>query len=328
MNTLLAIAIFICVLCLIEVGYFALKTITNPEKGEIRKRLQKISTMGDQNGKIDILRKSQLSNIPWLNRLLSNFPVMNKLTRLLEQAGVPNKVGIFIFSSFLLALAGYFGGSGFISYSFKVLGSPLLPLPFAAFFGMLPFFYIKLKKKRRIEKFQAQLPEALDLIARSLRAGHAFSGGLKMVSDEMRDPIGTEFTRTLNEINFGVGVPEALKNLANRVDCEDLKFFVISVIMQRETGGNLAEILENLSYLIRERFKLYGHIRVLSSQARLSAYILVALPIVMAFVISFLRPGYFDVFFTDPMGTNLLIFAFFLMILGILAMKKMIKIRV
>jgi tight adherence protein B len=168
----------------------------------------------------------------------------------------------------------------------------------------------------------------MDLIARALKAGHALSGGLQLVGEEFGDPIGTEFERTVNEINFGVAVPEALKALARRVDCNDLKFFVMSVIIQRETGGNLAEILENIARLIRERFKLHGRIRVLSAEGKLSAIILVAIPFFLGFVLSIINPEYINTLFEDPIGIVLVIFACVMMAFGILMMKKMVAIRV
>src|SRR5208283_1574049 len=130
--------------------------------------------------------------------------------------------------------------------------------------------YILFKKKQRMKKFETQLPEALELVARTLRAGQAFSGGLGIVSEEFDDPIGTEFERTLDEINFGVSVGEALKNLTLRVDCPDLRFFVVSVSIQRESGGNLSEIIENIAHIVRERFKLMGKIRVLAAEGKMS----------------------------------------------------------
>lgn len=179
-----------------------------------------------------------------------------------------------------------------------------------------------------MQKFQRQLPDALDLVARSLKAGHAFSGGLKMVAEEFDNPVGVEFDKTMNEINLGVEVTELLKNLSNRVDCLDLNFFIISVIIQRETGGNLAEILENIARLIRERFKLHGRIRVLAAEGKLSAMILIALPFFVAFVISILNPKYIGTLITDPIGHILIAVAIIMMTLGILIMIRMIKIKV
>ena len=137
---------------------------------------------------------------------------------------------------------------------------------------MIPFFILYRKKKKRVAKFESQLPDALDLIARALKAGHAFSTGMRMVANEFDDPLGTEFGRTIDEISFGMELDQALKNLLKRVDCNDLKFFVMSLILHREAGGNLAEILGNISRLIRERFRLMRKVRVLSAQGRMSAY--------------------------------------------------------
>ena len=177
-------------------------------------------------------------------------------------------------------------------------------------------------------KFQAQLPEALDMMARSLRAGHAFSTGMKLASDEFDDPFGTEFSITLDEINYGLGVPEALKNLVNRVDCPDLNFFVIAVILQRETGGNLAEIMENIAHLIRERFKLYGQIKTLAAEGRLSMYVLLALPFFVAGVLFFSNPSYINTLLTDPAGKFLIGAALVMMVIGAIVMKRLVDIKV
>jgi tight adherence protein B len=194
--------------------------------------------------------------------------------------------------------------------------------------GSLPFFSVYLKKNRRMRKFGRQLPDALDLIVRALKAGHAFSSGLRMVADEFDDPVGPEFAKTMDEINFGVGVPEALINLSNRVDCPDIKFFVVSVIIQRETGGNLAEVLEKISHLIRERFKFYGRIRVLASEGKLSAIVLISLPFVICLMLLLVNPGFLEPLYTDPAGRLLIGAAVILMVMGIFIMKRMISIRV
>jgi tight adherence protein B len=177
-------------------------------------------------------------------------------------------------------------------------------------------------------KFQEQLPDALDLIARALKAGHAFSGGLKMVADEFADPIGTEFEKTIDEINFGVATDMAMKNLAHRVDCPDLQFFVVSVIIQRETGGNLAQILEKIASLVRERFRLYGKVRSLAAEGKLSAIILLSLPPAMAGYFFLVQPEYIGLLFMDPFGIAMVVGASIMMVIGTYVMKKMIEIRV
>jgi len=268
---------------------------------------------------VDLLRKKTLSQVPWLNRLLLSIRWAQKLDQLLQQADIRHPVGLFILLSVLLA-----SGGGLIA----AFVTPVLVLPAIALLGLIPFVYIYVKKRKRMRKFERQLPDTMDLIARALKAGHALSGGLQLVGEEFGDPIGTEFQRTVNEINFGVAVPDALKALAQRVDCKDLKFFVMSVIIQRETGGNLAEILENIARLIRERFKLQGRIRVLSAEGKLSAIILVAIPFFLGFALSIINPDYINTLFEDPIGIVLLVFASVMMALGILMMKKMVAIRV
>ncbi len=321
MNLITAIAVFILVLAFIEAVYLAFRTTRNPEKREVQRRLSALSFTSHQNEEIDIVRKRVLSEVPWLNRMLLSFRWTNRMYLLLEQAGIKRPLGLFILVSVLLAVGTL------------LIGSWMTPLyviiiPVAIFLGSLPFLYIYSKKNRRMRKFEAQLPDAMDLIARSLKAGHAFSSGLKMVGDEFGDPVGTEFDKTVNEINLGVGVIDALKNLLIRIDCPDLKFFVISVILQRETGGNLAEILENISRLIRERFKLHGRIRVLSAEGRFSAIILTCLPFFIALVLTLFNHVYLTTLITDPAGNIMIGLALLLIILGYFTMRKMIKIEV
>jgi len=321
MDLLTGIGIFTATVLLIEGGYFALQSLLRPDLRMVRSRLRAFSTGGDGTEPIDITRKEMFSEVPWLNRLLLNIRWTHKINRLLEQAGTRRPLGFFVLLTLVLAFAGYLGASLITTESVAlILG--------AAAFGVIPLLYIYTKKKRRMQKFQRQLPEALELIARALKAGNAFSGSLKMVADEFDDPIGPEFGKTLDEVNFGVGVNEALKNLASRADCVDLKFFVISVIIQKETGGNLAEILENIASLIRERFKLHGHVKALAAEGKISAITLVALPFVVGFIYHILNPGYMTILFTDPIGKMMIAFGIFMMILGVLVMRRMIEIKI
>jgi tight adherence protein B len=321
MNILLAIGLFIVVLLMVEAGYFGLRSIWKTEKQLVRRRLHSIAATSEEYEMIDLSRKSSFSQISWLNQILSRLRWTARVQRALEMANLPYPLGFFVLLSILLAALGYLAGSLKIT-------NPLFLLPGAVLLGMTPFFYIFFKKGKRMHHFQRQLPDVLDLIARSLKAGHALSGGLKMVVDEFGDPIGIEFAKTLNEINLGVGVPEALKNLSQRVDCLDLNFFVTSILIQRETGGNLAEILENIARLIRERFKLFGRIRALSAEGKFSAIILVVLPFLIALVISLFNPGYIQILIVDPIGPVFIAIALTLMILGIITMSRMIKIKV
>jgi tight adherence protein B len=321
MDLLIAMTIFILTVALIEGGYYALRRIRSPEKREVLRRLRGYPTKEYEREIIDIMRKSMLSDVPWLNRMLLSIRWTDKLSRMIEQSGTESTLGVFILLSIVLASGGFVIG-------LWVASNPLLSLIIAFFLGVFPFLYVYLKKKRRMEKFQRQLPDALDLIARALKAGHAFTGGLKMVGDELEEPVGTEFEKTLHEINFGSGIPEALKGLTQRVDCPDLRFFIISVIIQRETGGNLAEILGKIAYLIRERFKLQSRVHVLASEGKLSAIILIAIPFVIALALSVLNPVYIKTLFVDPVGKVLVAFALIMMAIGIVVMKRMIEIKV
>jgi tight adherence protein B len=321
MDLLIAATIFILTLALIEGAYYALRKIRSREKREVLRRLRGYPTTEYERQIIDIMRKSMLSEVPWLNQMLLSIRWTDKLSRLIEQSGTESTLGVFILLSILLAFGGFVIGLWATSYT-------LLSLIIGFFLGIFPFLYVYLKKKRRMEKFQRQLPDALDLIARALKAGHAFTGGLKMVGDELGEPVGTEFEKTLHEINFGSGIPEALKGLTQRVDCPDLRFFIISVIIQRETGGNLAEILTKIAYLIRERFKLQNRVQVLSAEGKLSAIILIAIPFVVALALSVLNPVYIKTLFIDPVGKALVAFALLMMGIGIVVMKRMIEIKV
>ena len=198
----------------------------------------------------------------------------------------------------------------------------------AILFGVAPLYYLQIKKKRRMRRFLEQLPDGLELIARGLRAGHAFTTGMKLAAENFDDPLGTEFEETLDEINFGISVPDALKNLAHRVDCPDLSFFVVSVVIQRETGGNLAEIIDSIARIIRERFKFEDKLRVLSGEARFSAKVLVALPLCVLVALRFLNPDYGNVMYEEPLGRFMLAGAACMMLFGIFVMSRMVKIEV
>ena len=315
------IIIFAVSIFVTEMLFYTYRTIRNPDRRKIRKRLKTFSSGKNKDGLPDILQKKLLSDVPFLNKILLRIPGSQRLDRLLQQANAQYRLGVFILLAMLLALTGFVAGLLIIgNYALSII----IALPLAG----IPFFYLCLKKKKRMQKFQRQLPDGLELIARSLKAGHSFPSGMKLAADEFDDPLGPEFDETLNEINFGVSVPDALKNLADRIDCPDLKYFVISVILQRETGGNLAEIIESLAYIIRERFKLYGKVKILAAEGKLSAIILVAIPFLVLIVLRFINPDYINTLFSEPAGRIMAGMALFMMALGILVMKKMVNIKV
>jgi tight adherence protein B len=193
--------------------------------------------------------------------------------------------------------------------------------------GLLPYAYVRFKRNRRLRLFEEQFPEAMDLIARALRAGHAFTTGLSMVADEIPAPVGSEFKRLYDEQNFGMSLPDALRALAARVPILDARFFVTAVLTQRESGGNLSEILDNLSKVMRDRFKFKRQIRVVSAHGRISAWILACLPPALAAVLFTLSPKFMEPLITDPLGTRLILIAGGLQIVGTYIISRMVRIE-
>ena len=192
----------------------------------------------------------------------------------------------------------------------------------------LPFLVLRVKRTRRMNGFEEQFPEALDLIARALKAGHAFATGLKMVADEMPEPVGPEFRKTFDEQNFGLPLKDALENLTMRIPLLDVRFFATAVLIQRETGGNLSEILENLAHVVRERFKILRQVRVYTAHGRLTGYVLLALPAFLAVALMFINPEHMELLFRERMGQMMLLGSIVMQTFGFLWIKQIVKIEV
>ena len=322
MEWIIGIAIFAAVSCIILGVVLALRPKWDARIRDFNKRLDTFTAStvqtGTQTG--EITKRRIYSDIPSLNELLSKISLMHRLDQLVISANSTLPLGVFILISCILAVC-------FFLILFILSRGYLIPFLFGIGAGITPFLYLLMKKRQRMGKFERQLPDALDLMARSLKAGHAFSGGLQMVAHEFDDPIGNEFLKTLNEINLGSSVEQALKNLTARIDVPDLKFFAVSVIIQRETGGNLADILENTANLIRERFKLLGKIKALSAEGKLTAIILVGLPFAVVFFLTILSPQYLRGLVDDPAGMVFVIIALCMMGVGIAIIRKIINIK-
>jgi tight adherence protein B len=201
--------------------------------------------------------------------------------------------------------------------------------PFGGALGFsMPFMFLRIKRTKRMRAFEEQFPEGLDLISRALKAGHAFATGLKMVADEMPEPVGPEFRKTFDEQNFGLPMKDSLDNLTHRVPHLDVRFFATAVLIQRETGGNLAEILENLSHVVRERFKILRQVRVYTAHGRFTGYVLLALPAVLCVALSFINPEHMKLLFHEPMGQMMLLGALVMQGIGFMWIKHVIKIEV
>lgn len=230
-------------------------------------------------------------------------------------------LGMFVLGAVGLALSG-------LLLALSMRQTIVLALLFAGLLGAIPYAYLLWCKNQRLAMFERQFPDALELVSRALRAGHAFSAGLKMVGEEAADPIGKEFRRVFDEVSMGVALPQALDNMTHRVDSVDLRFFITSVLIQRETGGNLAEILDSLAGLIRQRFELQLRVKALSAEGRISAVVLLGLPIVVGALLFKMNPEYMGLLFTDSIGRNLATVGSIMMVFGAVVMKRMVAIKV
>jgi tight adherence protein B len=318
---ILILLVFLAVVLVIEGIYSLWTSYKGPEASKIERRMRVMSAGAHGGAETSLLKKRLLSDTPFLEHILLSIPRINTLDRLLVQSGLEMKLATFLGISLAFAIAAFF------VTNFLVL-PPIAIIAIVVFAGCLPYFYLLYRKEKRLKRFDEQLPDALDLIGRGVRAGNALPAALKMVGDEMADPVAGEFRIAFDEVNYGFSMQDALTNLATRVPSSDLRYFVVAVIIQRETGGNLAELLDNIAALIRARHKLYGQIRVLSAEGKLSAWILTFLPIVLALVINILNPEFMQVLWTDKAGIKMIIGVVIMMVLGILWMRKIIKIRV
>lgn len=319
---LFVVASFGAVVLLLE-GLFMLWTDNkSPEVKRIQRRLRVMTVGQHRKADVTLLKQRLLSVTPGVQRLLVRMPRVQQLDRLLLQAGSSSTVAQLL-SVCLLA------GFGAVLLFGVVLRWPWLwVLLLGVVLAVLPVLRLTWLRSRRVQKIGAQLPDALDMISRALRAGHAFSSALAMVGEEAQEPIAGEFKATFDEINFGIPTQTALVNLATRVPIPDLRYFVLAVVIQLETGGNLAELLGMLANLIRERFKLFGKIRVLAAEGKLSAYILTALPFFVAGMLFLVSPAYLDALITDPAGIRLVIGALVMMAVGAFLMWRIIDIRI
>lgn len=243
------------------------------------------------------------------------------LPLLFRQADAPLRIDTF----FGLCL-----GSGVLGVAFSMIArAPYALHPVAFLMGaVLPWGWLLFRRKRRLARFEAQLPDALELIGRALRSGHSLASGLNVVCDEMPDPISSEFHTAFEEQNLGIPIEQALKNMLTRVPNLDLKFFVTAVAIQRQSGGDLAEILDKIGYIIRERFQILGQVKALTGEGRISGVVLMGLPIALFFAVYYLNPEYMMLLFTEELGRQMILYAGILQVLGAFVIKKIVNIKV
>lgn len=316
---LFVVLAFFAVVLFLEGLFVAWNAYRGPEVTRIQRRLQAMSAV---SGNTNSLTKQRLlAQAPGMHKLLLQIPRVQQLDKIILQSGLDMSVAGFIALTLLSGVAG-------VLFAYWI-GLPLVAVvAVGVAAALVPMFYMLGAKNKRIHRIEEQLPDALDLMGRAMMAGHAFPSALQMVGSEMPEPIASEFRLVFDEINYGIAAQEALINLTVRVPSTDLSYFVIAVLIQRETGGNLAELLGNISELIRARLKLLGTVRVLSAEGRLSAWILTLLPFALGFVLQIVNPNFLSVLWTDPMGLKMTGIAGLMMVLGIFAMWRIIKIRV
>lgn len=293
-------------------------------KNVIGRRLEAIEKgVGRSSGSphLKLLREEALSTLPALNRLLQRVTWVGWLRTFITQAGLEILPGKLILWSGVLGLGLYI----IVPYFYANLGVALLV---GVIGSLLPIAFVAFKRAKRLREFEQGFPEAIDLLGRAVRAGHAFTTGLEMVSTELPQPVAAEFKLVFDEQSFGLPLRDALTNMAGRVPIVDVRFFVTALLVHKETGGNLAQILDDLSHVVRDRFRLLREVRVRTAQGRLTAGILIALPPAMVLVLRVLNPDYVNILFTDPAGPWMIGGAAFLQIMGSGLLWKVVNIRV
>src|SRR3954464_7348366 len=273
-------------------------------------------------GSDDTVVKSTVSGpLPAMDRLMAQTGAGLSLSRLIEQSGAKTTPSALLLSCALAALL-----VGFLVWVF--FPQPF-PAPIAAVFaGCLPMMWLVRRRSVRLKRFEEQFPEALDLLSRAIRAGHALQTAMGMVADELPDPVGPEFRKTFDQQNFGLPLRDALNGLSERLNILDVRFFVTAVLIQRDTGGNLAEILDNLGHVVRERFKIRRQVRIHTAHGRFTGYVLLALPAALAVALSFINPEHMNLLFRERMGQTMLIGAIVMQTIGFIWIRQVIKIEV
>jgi tight adherence protein B len=317
--------IAILVFAVVTAAVFAITSLFDQRKEQariLRDRLSSVQKPAEQPlPDVALLRDELLSRIPAFDSFLRRSERVSLLQKMLAQGNVDVRAGNFLIlcavSALVFAVLGVFASGKFV---FGWVGALL------GFF--VPYAYASHMRNKRFQKFEEKFPEAIDTLARAVRAGHAFTTALEMIANEVSEPVAGEFRQLYEEQKFGLPVRDALLNLADRVPLVDVKFFVTAVMLQRETGGNLAEILDNLSYVIRERFKILRQVRVHTAQGRLTMVLLMALPPTIVVVMLLINPGFIRPLFTEWLGHVGLVIGITLQTLGYFFIRKIIRIQV
>lgn len=317
----LLIVLFIAIAMLIfGISLFVFRLANNPER-QINKRVEAFSEIFKKQDAPDtsfILQDKNRDRLPHLSKLVKKLNVTLALERLIKQADSNLNAEKIIMLILFLAFMGFL-----IGLKINLLFMIILSLGF----GSLPVLRLVIQRTKRLKAFIRAFPDSIDMMASAIRAGHAFNQAMQLVGNEAPDPVGIEFKRTYEQYNLGLNLRDVLIEMTDRVDSLDLKLFVTAILLQKETGGNLTEILDKISYTIRERFKLIGQIKTFTAQGRMSAIILGSLPLAFVLIISGLNPEYLTPLFQDKLGHYLILIAVFLQICGFLIIQKVVKIK-
>jgi tight adherence protein B len=314
---------FLVFSAILLITFFVIMAATAPTRKEkmLRQRLSGIRARGELSQGAEaspLLREDSAALFGWLDTVLAKLGLTRRPQTLLTQARVSLSAGTLIVLSLALAAAGFF---------LVFLFAPMLPVELAAasVLGATPFTWVVWKRTRQLRAFNAILPDAIDMIARALHAGHSISSAIEMVAQDCAQPLAAAFEEVFRQQNFGMPLREALLQMLESVPSQDLRVLVTAIIVQRETGGNLIEILDRTSFIIRERMRIHGEIRVHSAQGRLTGWILGLLPIILLLLISLMNPGYASILFTDPMGRRLIYIGMGMLALGIICIHRIIN---
>jgi len=322
MPALIALLVFVTVALVVFVAG-SLVDQRNARARLIKDRLATVQKTPERepDEELALLRDEQLSKIPAFDTLLRRSERVSAIQDALLQAGMKFRAGNFLL---LCVFCGVAAGLATVLYT----RNPAIAWAALIIGGFLPYSVVSYRRQKRFEKFEELFPEAIDTLARAVRAGHAFTTSIEMISNEIAEPLATEFRKLFEEQKFGMPVRDALMNLTERVPLVDVKFFVTAVMLQRETGGNLAEILDNLSYVIRERFKIQRQVRVHTAQGRLTMALLMAMPPTVVTILLVFSPDFVRPLFYDPIGHALLVLSIALQTVGYFVIRKIIKIQV
>jgi tight adherence protein B len=320
----LAFIVFLFVVALVVGSYYAITTLpAMMAQRELDRRLKAVSFTDSSGEKVEssVLQKIAEGPMPLVDKFVKESRQAKGLTRLIEQSGVQiTPSGLMLVTLISAAVVG-FVTAVFVTRPYAA--------PLAACIGaLLPIGFIMNRRTRRLNRFEEQFPEALDLLSRAVRAGHAFQTAMGMVADELSEPVGPEFKKAFDRQNFGLPLRDALNEMAERIGNLDVRFFVTAVLIQRETGGNLAEILDNLAYVVRERFKIRRQVRVHTAHGRFTAWVLLSLPAALAVALTVINPDHMALLFHEHMGQMMILGAIVMQTVGYFWIRKVIKIEV